>query len=398
MPTRPRPLAAVLVLVLAAALTAAGCGRAKRDDGGLPSRPIGVKGDTKQAAADLGFPVFATKNTTRVAGADAVADAAAVARAVFSGGSPQARPRAVALADARDWRAAVAASALMAPPLRAPLLLSSGTTMPDATRTALDALKPTGSKAAGDAQIIRIGNVPRLAGLRSTDIRAGSPAALARAIDAFVAAARGQTSDHVLVVSADAPAYALPAAAWAAKSGEPVLFVSKDHVPADTIAAIRAHQRPKIYVLGPSAVVSPTVTRRLRKLGKVTRIGGRDPVRNAIEFARFSDGSFGFGVSDPGHGLVFLRGGADPAMAAAVAPLSASGAYGPLLVLDRPDVLPKPLAQYLLDIQPGYARDPVRGVYNRGWIIGDQRAISAPLQSVIDRYLEIVPVSGRLQP
>ncbi len=33
------------------------------------------------AGAALGFPMFATKNTTRVAGADAIADAAAAALA-----------------------------------------------------------------------------------------------------------------------------------------------------------------------------------------------------------------------------------------------------------------------------------------------------------------------------
>ena len=53
------------------------------------------------------------------------------------------------------------------------------------------------------------------------------------------------------------------------------------------------------------------------------------------------------------------------------------------------------MSNYLLDIQPGYDKDPVRGVYNHGWIIGDVSAISVPAQSRIDSLLEIVPIEDR---
>jgi len=46
--------------------------------------------------------------------------------------------------------------------------------------------------------------------------------------------------------------------------------------------------------------------------------------------------------------------------------------------------MPALLERYLLDIQPGYARDPVRGVYNHGWLIGDEAAISQAVQARID--------------
>jgi hypothetical protein len=82
-----------------------------------------------------------------------------------------------------------------------------------------------------------------------------------------------------------------------------------------------------------------------------------------------------------------------PLDAAAGAPLSASGTYGPLL-LTQGNKLPVPLVQYLLDIQPGYEKDPVRGVYNHGWLMGDTGAISLADQSRIDSLLEIIPVSA----
>ena len=109
---------------------------------------------------------------------------------------------------------------------------------------------------------------------------------------------------------------------------------------------------------------------------------------NAIAFAR---ASATWGVTDPGHGFVFAstRRTGD---AAAGAALSASGTYGPLLLLTEAQALPQALQDYLLDVQPGYDKDPVRGVYNHGWLMGDEAAISADVQSRIDTLLEIQKV------
>src|SRR6476469_914264 len=107
-----RPLAATALTALA--LGAAGCGKSSKEAVKAPEFPtVGAKGEKKQAAAELGFPVFATKNTTRVGGADPIADAAATARAVFPAVTPATRPKVVALVDGHDWRTAIAASALM---------------------------------------------------------------------------------------------------------------------------------------------------------------------------------------------------------------------------------------------------------------------------------------------
>jgi len=389
---------ALAALALSGALLAAGCGKdsAGGASSGAPAAsPLGPSknGDDK-AAVELGFPTFATKNTTRVANSNPVAVAAGVARSVFPGQSLESRPNAVAVVDKRDWRTALAAAALMGNPVRAPLLLSDeGQELPEASQVALDALDPKGSKAAGGAEVIRIGSVPRPDGRKTTDVAGRDPFALAQALDAFGAAARGKTSDQVIIVSADDPAFAAPAAAYAAKTGDPILFARKNTLPAATRAALKTHQQPKIYVLGPTAVIGTKVTRELRKLGSVKRIGGPDPVRNAIAFAMFSETDFGWGVVDPGHGVVFARTGADPVTAAAAAPLSASGSYGPLVLLSDDETIDAPLTTFLRAIQPGYRTDPVRGVYNHGWLIGDTRAITPALQARLDTLLEIMPES-----
>jgi hypothetical protein len=351
----------------------------------------GPKGDEEEASQDLGFPVAATKNTTRVGGADSIASAAGVARAVYSARSVVTRPTAVTLVDAGSWQAGIAAAVLMSPPMRSPVLLTEDGDIPAATQEALDALRPRGARQGGRPQVIRVGDAPEPEGLRSVRIEGRNPYELARAIDRYQTEAAGKSSDRVVIASGERPEWALPAAGWAAKSGDPVLFTQRDRLPEATRAALRQHQQPRIYVLGPAAAVSDGVLDELRRLGTVRRIQGRTPVQNSIEFARYVDGSFGWGVVDPGHGLVFAN--LDrPLDAVAASPLSASGAYGPIVLLDRARALPGPVESYLLDIQPGFASDPVRGVYNHGWLIGDEPAISADVQSRIDALLEIVPI------
>src|SRR5215218_5038436 len=178
-----RPAAVLACLLAAVAATA--CGRndrtGKTTGSGEPG--LGVKSTEPEAAHDLGFPAFATKNTTRIGGADAIANAAGAARAVFPATTPENRPGAVALIDARDWRAGIAGSVLASTPVRAVILLSNGPEMPPATRDALAALRPLGAKAAGGAQVVRVGNVARPPGVRTTDIAGRDPVALARALD-----------------------------------------------------------------------------------------------------------------------------------------------------------------------------------------------------------------------
>ena len=220
---------------------------------------LGQSGDEEPAGPALGFPVFATKNTTRVGGADPVADAAAVAQAVYTSRSDDTRPSAVVLVDQDDWRAGIAASQLAAAPLGAPVLFTEGDELPPATADALEKLRPTGAERAGGAQVIRIGDVAEPDDLKATDIPAGNPAATARAIDKLQAEAARKPTEAVVVASSDRPDFAMPAAGWAAKSGDPVLWTGRDELPPETKQAIEAHRKPKIYVLGPEDVISEAV-------------------------------------------------------------------------------------------------------------------------------------------
>ena len=389
----------LLPFLLLAAI--AGCGGG--DDGGGSGgdrgddsqQPVlGVQGDEEQAedAPALGFPVFATKNTTRIAGGDAIASAAGAARAVYPSRTDESSPRAVVIVEQDDWRAAISAAQLMARPLRAPVLFSDGGELPAASEEALEELAPSGAEEIDGAQVIRIGDAAKPENQKVADIEGSSSTSLAQAIDAFQIDAAGDPTDAVLIAPADSPEFAMPAAGWAARSGQPVLWTLKDSLPPETRAAIRAHRKPRIYVLGPEDAIAESVVKELEKLGTTKRVSGPDPVTNAIAFARYSDGGrFGWNVVDPGHGLVFAN-ASRTLDAVAGAPLSGAGQFGPLLLLSDATSLPTEVQDYLLDIQPGYDEDPVRGVYNHGWLVGDEAAISADVQSRIDALLEIQPV------
>lgn len=345
-----------------------------------------------QAAAKLGFPTVATRNTIRVGGGDAVADLAGVASAVFPATSPRDRPNAIVLVDKDDWHGAIAASVLDAQPLGAPVLASDGSSLPAATSDVLARLRPQGADLARDAQVIRIGsNPPAPSGLKSGQIAAPDPYKTAAAIDRFFTAVRGKPSPHVVIASADQAAYAMPAASWAAHSGDSVLFTQRDRVPRATMRAVAAHDKPDIYILGPESVIAPSVEKQLAKLGTVRRVAGPTPVANAVALARYSRRGFGWGITVPGYNFALVS-TSRPLDAAAAATLATNAVFAPMLLTDKPYPLPSDVSGYLLDVEPGYQKDPSSGVYNRVWILGDTSTISLQAQGRLDEITRLIPV------
>lgn len=360
-----------------------------------PSGRIAGEGQTIESAEQLGYPSFATDNTTRVGGSDPASNAAAVALAAFPSTTPAQRPAAVTLVGEDDWAGAIAAAVLMAPPVRAPLLFSGSGGSPDATAEALAALSPEGAKSTGGAAAFLVGDVAAPDGLgKATKVRSGSPAATAASIARLRDRLFGEPPAHIVVAPANEPEFAAPAAAWAARSGDPVLYAAGDEVPKPTASFLKSHRKAPVYVLGPSSAISSAAVRAIARIDpKVHRVSGEDPVSNAIAFARYANGGFGWNVNDPGHGFVLARGDA-PLDAAAAAPLSASGTWGPLLLTDSAGTLPAALREYFLDVKPGYTTDPTRAFYNHVWVIGDQEAIDVNQQAKVNELAEVAKIGG----
>ncbi|HTA15285.1 MAG TPA: cell wall-binding repeat-containing protein [Solirubrobacteraceae bacterium] len=387
-------IASVRATALAVALCTAiaGCGKT------LSSRTIEAGSGPVAVVGSHGAGGLSTKNTTRLGGSESSVDAAAVAVTVYPGLTPATRPQAVVLVDGSDWPAALAASVLAGSPLHAPLLYSERAGVPEVSSQALRAMAPTGTGALGPtatgpggrAQVIQIGAVAAPTGYVTRSVADSGPASLAVDIERLSSLLHHHSPHQLIVTAADGPpAMTMPAAGLAAQTGAPILFVERAGIPRPTSDELAQLGHSSIYVVGPPSVVSSSVVRKLERFGRVTRIGGPDPASNAIAVARFTDGSFGWGVEEPGHGLVFAN-ASRPFDAPAAAPLSAIGDYGPLLLLESPSGLPSALSSYLSDLQPGSPPSgPVHGVYNHGWLIGDESAISAQTQATLDSILEI---------
>ncbi len=403
----PAALKAIVALVIvaiafiaAAVLGGHGGAKSASSSGPAPAPTTAGGGGSSEPAAtqtaeQLGYPAFATGNTTRVGGSDPAANAAGVALAVFPSTTPAQRPAAVTLVGEDDWQGAIAASVLMAAPVRAPLLISGPDGLPDPSSEALDALDPQGDDSTGGASAFAIGDVeaPDGAG-KVTRVKAGAAAATAAAIARLRDKLFGSAPDHVVIAAATESSFAMPAAAWAARSGDPVLFASGAKLPKATAAALKRHSKVPVYVLGPSSAIPSSEVREIAKIdGSVHRVSGEDPVANAVAFARYAGGGFGWDVNDPGHGFVLARSDS-PLDAAAAAPLSASGTWGPLLLTDSAATLPKALREYFLDVKPGYTTNPTRAFYNHVWVIGDQEAIDVTQQAEVNELAELAKIGG----
>lgn len=367
-----------------------------------PAPPVIVSppDEEPEGTEELGFPAFATRNTTRVAGADPIADAAAVALAAFPTAGAVEGPGAVTLVDSADWPAGIAAAALVAEPVGAPILFTEDGDLPDLTRDALETLAPAGGSGTDNRQAFVVGDAAAPRELRTLDVAGENPAAIAAAIAKLRRRLSGADPAHFLIASSDQPGFAMPAASWAARSGDPVLFAQRRSVPGPTLRTLERHEDVPVYILGPRSAISAAAE---RQIGRATNAPVRraaddaDPVANAVAFARYLDADFGWNINDPGHGFV-IASTTRPADAAAAAPLSAGGTWGPLLLTDEPGAPPPALEGYLLDLKPGYDTDPTRAIYNHIWLIGNEAAISVDFQVRVDELAEVAPIrsgSGR---
>lgn len=398
-PMRPPARGSLLAVLVLAATVLAGCGK-----GGY--EPPSATSTTRKLVpvAAQGAVSVATRNTTRLGGDDVAADAAAVARAVYPGVTAATRPLAVVLVNEREWLPALTASVLASAPAGAPILYAEGNTLPAVTRQTLEAMHPLGAPTLGGAQVIRIGTTaPVPPGYLTRTVRVGLrvPTVTAAGVERLAVTLDGGSAPHQVIVLAAAatPAMAMPAAGLAAESGAPILLVTRARVPVQTAAVLASLHQPSIYVIDGAAIGHHTLD-ELRNFGTVKTItsdgvaaSAAEAEQNAIAVARFTDGTFGWGVKEPGHGLVFANLGR-PLDAPAAALLSATGDYGPLLLLASAGAVSPVLTGYLSDIQPAYSNPqfpPVRGAYNHGWLIGDEAAISVVIQAEIDSMLKIRP-------
>lgn len=340
-----------------------------------------------------------TKNTSRVLGSTAESISLSTSCMIWPATETANRPKIVVVAPSESWQIQLIATDLIHHPSDGPLLVTGKDKISDAVLGELDRLNPVGG---GDGtKIITIGMSDNAAkqltdkGYQIHQIKGDNFNKLAEDIDAYYSTVGGGLPNSVIVASSEQAEYSIPAANWIAHMPEPLLYVTKDSIPAETESALgKRNGKANIYLLGPESVISKTVETSLQKHGKVTRIAGNNPYANSIAFSKFKDSAtgFGWGITMPGHGLLLVASSQAKDSIAASA-FSHRGKHAPMLITDNSKA-PQELLDYLKALKPSFEKDPTEGPYTHLFITGDREWISVEQQGNLDSLIEIEASTG----
>ena len=271
---------------------------------------------------------YVQRPTTRYGGATRYAAAAAVAASHV----PSATTVVIASGEDRA-RADSAVSGPLAQALGAPLLLSTGTSLPSATRTELSRRSGTLTSAVvvGGPASVSPDVVDALAarGLSVTRIGGSDRYAVSAAVARRVAAERSVGA--AVVASGTALADALGAGGPAGRLGEPVLLTRGTDVPPTVQRAISDLGISAVRIVGGTASVSTEVEIALTDdVGSTRRIGGANRYAVAANVTTFYRSRL------PSAGRVTMASGEDAALTDALT----AGSLGHLTLLLRSTDLP----------------------------------------------------------
>ena len=269
-----------------------------------------------------------------------------------------------------DWRTALAATRLRS--TMDAVLLFGNATAPGAANASnvTNITLPSGSSAEAAAAIATMGN-------GTDDI---SP-------------------NNVIIVSSENPQWALPAAAWSAYSGDPILYADSDGVPQATTDAIQELNASHAYVLAPESLVGEEALSELDV--SWTRVAGRTPQQHAVEVAEYRDESreFGWGFTDRtgmdianpskyGFYNYMLVNPGQWEHGVASANLQ-WGKAGPILLMNPDGSLPVVTENHIWRTKPDYFVTPAEGAYNHLFVMGTQDAVSWVAQGRTDYSSQI---------
>ena|GEM_PF-906408 len=339
-----------------------------------------------------------TGNTTRLAEQDWHSMQRFVLKQRYDG----VKPDAVVVVDADAWPLALACQSFSGEPLNLPVILFDPTeTSINEVVTGINTWSPSGLNEFDGADVLLVGentlsleNELQQEGhstlvLSSPDIFA----AVAVVRDTLLKAGASKSRD-LLVVGDDNVKYALPAAAWMARRGTPVLLVERDKISDATRKALDEITSNNIYVLAPPSQVSNSVVNELQKWGQVTRIGEEDPAAHAVFFARFYDATNRFGwqaTQDTAEAARhFLLGSTneDWRMFLAGVQLFSGPNFGPLLYTSA-DRLSAQTEKFLWSTTPDWWVTPAEGPFNHTWILGEPSHVSYAVQGRVDFIQEL---------
>lgn len=377
---RTKPLLAAPLACLA--LVVGGCG----EGGGEAAPSAAPLGPDPTEQLEFG------RNVARVGGISPsdVAGAALLAAYPETG---EARPTSWMLLPDHKWREAALAAQFAGPPINAGLMPIDKEFIPAAGVDLLVRIAASGYPKGKGLEAIVLGK----AGtdvfveltdreLKATALTASSPSLLTEKLVPFHGGGSGAFSTNIVVASADARAYALPAAAWSAYSGDTLVYVTRDGIPPATARVLAQREKlrlekPNIYVIAPPHVVSPVVVSQLAAYGSVTRVAGETASATSVALARYYDEDTLFGWNmKRAPASVSLVNAHDWGNAVGAWTFAGAGPQAALLLTDSRDRLPPPVARYVEALGRG-------GQPSQGFVFGDRRSISSGQLRQLDAAL-----------
>jgi hypothetical protein len=302
------------------------------------------------------------------------------------------QPLGLVLTPQDDWRQALIAAQFAADPLNGAILPTARDYIPSGPSDLVTRLNPSGFPRAQGLQALVLGKAGddvlaalQNRGLHLTVLKAATPEQLSVDAVPFRGGWAHGYSDEIVVVSAGARDYALPAAAWSAYSGETVVFVRGNSVPEPTRSVLVQRQklrlqRPTLYLIGPSSVISPAVATELARYGTVKRVAGPTAAATAVALARYKDPKTGFGWGlTHGPASVSFVNASDWGNAFGALMLAAAGPRAPLLLTDSSTSTPVEVTRYLRELRNSHG--------NQGFVLGDARSIGSRVMAELDRDL-----------
>jgi putative cell wall-binding protein len=238
--------------------------------------------DTGSQRYGLAWSKVSLGTPSRLAGPDRYATAAAVSAATFSPGVPAAFVATGATFP--DALAGGPAAALT----RAPVLLTTPTSVPAATANELRRLRPGRIYVLGSSGAISDGVARQLAGFTGGGVtRLGGADRYATAASVSRAFFSPGVPAAFVATGANYPD-ALSGGPAAAASRSPLLLTRLDSVPSATAAEIQRLRPAKIYILGSTGVVSDAAANQLRSVSgaEIVRLAGADRYATSAAISR----------------------------------------------------------------------------------------------------------------
>ncbi|WP_018924355.1 hypothetical protein [Salsuginibacillus kocurii] len=351
--------------------------------------------DSYNEGAREGLLTTNTKNITRLDEEDPQTFSLMASQTIWPATHEDNQPGTVILAEADEWQHALAALTLVHHPNDGPLLLMEDG-LSEELAAEIDRLAPTGNEYGIEIMVageLSEEDQDQLGNYTIEEIPETDPAAFARDVEELYAETTGNLPDNVIIGSMEDEyqAYSMPAGSWISHMDESLLYVD-DSIPNATAESLEAREGDaNIYLLNGEDAISDEILTDLEEFGSVEEITGENPVEQSIAFAKFQDEHFGWGIDQPGHGLVFAAPD-QPELALAGAPLAHLGKHAPLIWLE--DEVGEQHAEYLAELKPAFEEAPMEGPYNHGYILGTETIISYESQGVLDDLLEIDAIEG----